>query len=190
KETRLKEEAKRQAVELKNSAARSNIQETAFTAIFTFIETENLPIATVPPKPQQAIKTYRVVGVKDGDTIEAIDDSTKKNIVIRLAHVDCPERPQAFGKRAKQFTSDLVFGKQIILQKTGVDRYKRWVCVVTCEGKNLNLELVKAGLAWHFKKYSKAQEYAEAESAARAAKKGLWRDPSPITPWDFRKKRH
>ncbi len=108
---------------------------------------------------------------------------------IRLEGIDCPEGGQDFSKRAKQFTSDLVFGKLVTVKVTDVDRSRRLVGRVTVDGKDVCLGLVKAGLAWHFKKYSKDPVLAEAEIQARAAKVGLWSHPSPIPPWDWRKER-
>ena len=141
--------------------------------------------------PEPTLPSARVTGIKDGDTIEAINDSSKTTITIRLAHVDCPERSQAFGRRARQFTSDFCFGKNITLLQADIDRYGRRVCEVYVEGipaqGRENLALVKAGLAWHFKRYSKDETYAKAENEARAARIGLWADPNPTPPWEFRK---
>ncbi len=56
----------------------------------------------------------------------------------------------------------------------------------------LNLEQIKAGLAWHFKRYADEQSetdrkaYAEAETTAKEAKLGLWQQPNPTPPWDYR----
>ncbi len=199
KEASYKATTERTSINQKNAQELSKIQPTRFTGIVTFLLISGgnavsagpaptpMPAADTIFQPKSNQKTYKVVGVKDGDTVEAFDDSSKTTFVIRLAHVDTPEKSQAFGTKAKQFTSDLVFGKQISIEKTDVDRYGRWVCVVTCEGKILNLELVKAGFAWHYKKYSSAQEYAAAEVEAKSRKVGLWQDASPTPPWDFRK---
>ncbi len=130
---------------------------------------------------------YKVIGIKDGDTFIVLIEG--KEQVIRLAHIDCPEKNQPFGKRAKQFASDLCFGKLVHLKhKNKYDRNKRLIAeVILSSGENVNRELVHNGLAWHFKKYSDNQEYAELEINARNNKLGLWIDPHPMAPWDNRK---
>jgi endonuclease YncB( thermonuclease family) len=133
------------------------------------------------------IFTGKVIGVKDGDTIEVFFEG--KGHIVRLLDIDCPEKKQAFGAKAKVFTSDLCFGKEVRVGSFGKqDRYGRILGTVFINGKILNEELLKAGLAWHFKKYSTKQYYAELENKARENKVGLWADDNPIAPWDFRKK--
>jgi endonuclease YncB( thermonuclease family) len=131
----------------------------------------------------------KVIAVKDGDTIEILFEGKPLN--IRFEHVDCPEikKKQPFGKAAKQFTSDLCFGQMVtVLNQKKFDRYKRLIGVVINEsGQNINKELVKAGLAWHFKKYSTDQEYATLEIIARQNKVGIWTDNNPTPPWEWRK---
>jgi micrococcal nuclease len=130
--------------------------------------------------------TGKIVGVSDGDTVILL---TAENIQykIRLQGVDCPEIHQAFGQKAKQFASDLVFQKNVSVNVFGTDRYGRTLGeVVLPGGVSLNKELVKNGFAWHYKKYSNDLELAQLEIEARNAKIGLWTDPSPAPPWEFR----
>ncbi|MGI9191732.1 MAG: thermonuclease family protein [Chitinophagaceae bacterium] len=138
----------------------------------------------VPPLTFQG----EVVAIKDGDTYEVLNNG--KAQTIRLAHIDCPEKKQAFGSKAKMFASNLCFGKIVIVSSEGkMDRYKRLIAeVLLQDGTNVNQELVKNGLAWHFKKYSDSKEYAELEIQARNNKVGLWRESNPIAPWDWRRK--
>ncbi len=97
--------------------------------------------------------TGKVVGVSDGDTITVLHNG--KGERIRLHGIDCPEKRQAFGKRAKQFTSKLVFGKTVTVQFVDRDRYGRTVGVVLLpDGRSLNHELVRAGLAWMYRRYT------------------------------------
>ncbi len=127
----------------------------------------------------------KVIAVKDGDTIEMLVKS--KTYKIRLFGIDCPERKQAYGTRARQFTTNLVFGKYVKAVKKSTDRYGRFVCEIYLQDSiSLNEELVKNGYAWHFKKYSKDERLAEMEMQARENKLGLWADPNPIPPWEFR----
>jgi len=134
-------------------------------------------------------KSYKVIGVKDGDTVEILMDG--KPQVVRLSHIDCPEKKQPFGNNAKQFASDLCFGKKVKLS-TGwkKDRNKRLLAeIILSNGKNLNKELVKNGFAWHYKKYSKDNSYDDLEKQARKLKLGLWNDKMPTAPWEWRKSR-
>lgn len=131
----------------------------------------------------------KVVAVKDGDTIEVLYNNS--TIKIRLAHIDCPEikKGQPYGTAAKQFTSALCFGQQVTVENEGrYDQYKRLIAVIiNNSNQNLNKELVKAGLAWHYLKYSSDTAYSKLEDDARQHKAGLWADKNPIPPWDWRK---
>jgi endonuclease YncB( thermonuclease family) len=127
-----------------------------------------------------------VVGVSDGDTITILHDDYSQE-KIRLFGIDCPEKSQAFGQRAKQFTSSQVYGKVVTIRRMAEDRYGRTVAWVF-EGKtNVNAELVKAGYAWHFRKYSNDLELQRLEDEARKSKRGLWVDPNPVPPWEYRR---
>ncbi|MBT9548597.1 MAG: thermonuclease family protein [Candidatus Sericytochromatia bacterium] len=140
-----------------------------------------------PNKAKGQTFSGRVVGVSDGDTITVLDIETNAQYKIRLNGVDSPESKQPFGEKAKQFTSILVFSKLVAIAVADKDRYGRLVGNVTIGQKNLSEELVKAGFAWHYTQYSKSQILAKMESEARAAKRGLWADPKPVPPWEFRK---
>jgi endonuclease YncB( thermonuclease family) len=130
----------------------------------------------------------RVVGVADGDTITVLDGTTQ--VKVRLNGIDCPERRQAFGARAKQLTSDLAFGKTVTVRPFGEDRYGRTLGeVVLPDGRVLNQELVAAGIAWHYTQYSKDETLAKLERRAREARVGLWSEERPVAPWEFRKTR-
>ncbi|MCB9316446.1 MAG: thermonuclease family protein [Lewinellaceae bacterium] len=132
----------------------------------------------------------KCIGVYDGDTITVLTRS-KKQFKVRLAHIDCPEKGQPFGKAARQFTADFCFGKMVRIQQTAKkDRNGRIIGLVFNEqGKNLNQALVRAGLAWHFKKYSNDPIYSQLETTARNEKIGLWQEFDPIPPWQWRKKK-
>ena len=131
----------------------------------------------------------KVVAVLDGDTIEILD-SNNKTYRIRLSGIDCPEKAQAFGQKAKQFTSDLCFGKSVKVIVHSTDRYGREIGdIVLSDGTVVNEELVGAGFAWHYKQYSSDAGLAKLEVEARKKKLGLWADPNPIPPWEFRRKK-
>jgi endonuclease YncB( thermonuclease family) len=116
--------------------------------------------------------------------------SGNRRVKIRLHGIDCPEGGQAFGRKAKQFTSSQCFGKTIQYREVDIDRYGRTVATVYLDdGRELNLEILKAGYAWHYKRYSKRQDYADAETSARAERLGLWVDKNPTPPWEWRRQR-
>ena len=129
----------------------------------------------------------KVVSVSDGDTIKVIKDG--KQVKVRLAAIDCPEKKQPYGQKAKQFTADMVAGKSVKVWETDTDRYGRIVGFVFIGDKNLNKELLSAGLAWHYKKYSSDHELAKLENQARVAKRGLWAEPDPVAPWVWRRQK-
>ena len=132
-------------------------------------------------------QTYKVIGIKDGDTVSILVEGTEKT--VRLAHIDCPEKKQPFGNNAKVAISELCFGKFVTLVGDGTTgRNGRSIAeLILPNGVNVNKALVKMGLAWHFKKYSKDDSYAKLEIAARNKKVGLWKDKNPIAPWNWRK---
>ena len=130
----------------------------------------------------------KVVAVKDGDTIEVMHEG--RAVRIRLAEIDTPEKRQPWGKRAKQFTSGLTYKKVVTVRPVTTDCYRRTVAhVILPDGASLSRELVKAGMAWHYKRYSKSAELAALENEARAAKRGLWAEPNPVPPWEWRRQR-
>lgn len=132
--------------------------------------------------------TGQVVSVTDGDTIKILRDGRETK--IRLYGVDTPEKKQAFGQKAKDFTASLVAGKMVEVESVDQDRYGRTVGIVTVAGKILNEELVKNGFAWVYRQYCRrgeCQAWTMEESQARAARIGLWADPTPPPPWEWRK---
>src|SRR5690242_19455816 len=98
--------------------------------------------------------TAPVIGITDGDTIRVLHDGVSTR--IRLWGIDCPESKQAFGTRAKQLTGDLSFGRTVTVRVHDIDRYHRQVAeIILPDGRNLNRELVKAGMAWWYRQYAK-----------------------------------
>lgn len=130
----------------------------------------------------------RVVGVSDGDTIKVLHEGKAER--IRLYGVDTPEKWQDFGQRAKQFTSDLVFGKVVDVEPIDTDRYGRTVGIVRTGSEILNRQLVKNGLAWVYVQYCKkpfCAEWKELEIRAKNSRAAIWSVSKPIPPWEFRK---
>lgn len=128
----------------------------------------------------------KAVSVTDGDTIKVLKD--RKPVSIGLAGIDCPEKGQPYGNAAKKFTADLVAGKVVIVWPTGAYRQGSNMSFVFVDGKSLNKELLSAGLAWHYKKYSRDPELAKLEFEARSKKLGLWAEPYPVPPWKWRQR--
>ena len=124
------------------------------------------------------------MGISDSQTLEGEER-------VRLWGIDAPESKQPWGSRAKQFTDDLVFGKVVIVHVRDIDRYKRTVAeIILPDARNLNQELVRAGMAWWYRQFAKRDTVLPAlEQEAREAKRGLWADPSPVLPWEWRKVR-
>ena len=131
----------------------------------------------------------KVVSVADGDTITVLKD--KEQIKVRLHGVDAPEKAQDFGTASRNFTSDLCFGKEVTVEVKDTDRYGRKVGIVTVpDGRVLNHELVKAGLAHWYEAYARNDTQLEAlQEEARSAKRGVWSRPDTVAPWDFRKEK-
>ncbi len=130
--------------------------------------------------------TGKLVKVLDGDTVEVLNDGKAER--IRLAQIDCPEKGQPFGQAAKEYVLDIAALRIVTVEVETVDRYGRSVGEVFLpDGSNLNKQIVEAGYAWQYKKYSKDSEYAELEASAREARLGLWQDKEPVPPWEWRR---
>lgn len=132
--------------------------------------------------------TGRVVKIVDGDTYDILLQG--EQVRVRMEGIDAPERGMDYYKVAKTYLGDLCMGQQIRLEIKEKDQYGRLIAKGYLEdGRELCEEMVKAGLAWHFRKYSDDSMLANAEAAARSARIGLWSLPEPVAPWDFRANR-
>jgi len=133
----------------------------------------------------------RIVGVHDGDSLTMLDREQRQH-KIRLNGIDAPELGQPFGQAAKLHLSAAAFDRDATAECHKTDRYGREVCRVFVDGVDIGLAQIRAGLAWFFKRYAgelKAdgrRQYAEAEEAARKARRGLWADAEPVPPWEWR----
>ena len=115
----------------------------------------------------QEVHTGKVVRIADGDTFTILVKGNKQ-VKVRCHGIDCPESNQDFGTKAKQFTSALAFSKVVSVEVKDTDRYGRTIGIITLpDGKILNEELLKAGLAWHYKHYDKSEKYASLENQAQ-----------------------
>lgn len=128
----------------------------------------------------------RIVKVSDGDTVTLLD-STNTQHKIRLDGIDCPEKGQPFGTKATDFVKKLTTGKIIVVEWEKKDRYGRILGYVYADGVNVNKELLKNGLAWHYKHFNKDKELAKLEQQAKDKKLNIWSDKNPIEPYRWRK---
>ncbi|KAF1021872.1 MAG: hypothetical protein GAK30_01561 [Paracidovorax wautersii] len=136
------------------------------------------------------------VGVTDGDTIKARcgQPGAYEQVTVRFGGIDAPEQKQAFGQRAKQALSDLVYMKPVKLDCYKQDRYQRHVCNVSTDAAgDVGEAMLRLGMAWWYRHYSNEQTpaarvaYEKAEGDARAAWRGLWSDPHAQAPWEWRR---
>ena len=145
--------------------------------------------------------TGRVVAVTDGDTIKVLDDTNTEH-KIRLTGIDAPERGQPYGTVSTRRLASMVAGKQVFVESSEKDRYGRylgkvWVQPDDCPSCDKTLDAnyaqILAGMAWWYRYYANERSdedrgrYESAEDEAKARKWGLWADPNPINPYDWRK---
>ncbi len=131
--------------------------------------------------------TGKVVGIADGDTITVLNNGRGEK--IRLHGIDTPEKGQTFGNKAKAVTGSMLRGRVVEVKPMTTDRYGRTVALVYVDGQSLNESLVRNGYAWVYRKYCKeafCSEWLDLEENASNEKKGMWRDPHIIPPWEYR----
>lgn len=139
------------------------------------------------PRAEAQRFTAQVVAVHDGDTITV--RTAAETAKVRVAGVDCPEIGQPWSSRAKQFTSQLVFGKTVTIETRGADQYGRAIGRVLVATRDLSEELLRAGMAWRYEVGPSDQRLVDAERAARQSRAGLWADAAPVPPWQWRHER-
>lgn len=133
----------------------------------------------------------RVIGISDGDTLTVLNGLTE--VKVRLAGIDAPEKGQPFGAKSKAALARCAFGKTTQVEWNKLDRYGRKIAKVTANGIDCGLAQIENGLAWHYRQYQRDQSrdlrnsYAQAENSAASSKTGLWADPDPVAPWDWRR---
>ncbi len=151
-----------------------------------------LLLALSAPAVWAEVLVGRVIAVADGDTVTVLDAARQQHR-IRLVGIDAPERGQAFGNRARQHLADRVFQREVQVEYDKRDRYGRILGKIVLDGEDINLMMVRDGMAWHYRQFQRDQRpadrtlYADAEREARAAGRGLWADAHPQPPWEFRR---
>jgi endonuclease YncB( thermonuclease family) len=143
------------------------------------------PVAA-KPRPEPAVEV-QVVGVLDGDTVKVLLDGLEQK--VRLTEIDAPEKKQAFGQKSKETLLALCIGQPAKLVVSGKDRYSRLLGRLSCGGKDANAEQVRQGLAWVYDQYVTDRSLYDLQAAAQQAKRGLWTDPAPVPPWQWRRSR-
>lgn len=137
---------------------------------------------------QSQTLTGRVVRIADGDTFTLLVE--KKQHRIRLYGVDAPETKggQPYSQKAKDYLASMIAGRTVQVEVKDTDRYGRYLGVVsTTDIKDVNLDMIRSGMAWHYSYYDNTTAYKSAQQQAQKGRKGLWRDPSPINPYEWRK---
>ena len=131
----------------------------------------------------EQVETGKIIGIVDGDTFDILMEGNI-TVRVRMEGIDAPERGMPFYKVAKNYLSNLCFGKQVKLKISHKDNHNRTLAFSYLEdGKELSHEMLKAGLAWHFKKYNSDVDLEQLEIDARNSKIGIWQDENPMPPW-------
>jgi len=145
-----------------------------------------------PAKGGPALIKGTVVHISDGDTF-IIETDAGERITIRIHAIDAPELAQTFGRESREELRALIANQTVEVRRQKTDQFRRTVGTVFLDGKDIGLEMIGGGYAWHFKQYQKEQPaderkfYADAETAARDSRLGLWRDENPLPPRDYRR---
>lgn len=127
----------------------------------------------------------RIVAVLDGDTADCVREN--RSYRIRLSNIDAPEKSQAYGRASKKRLSALIYGNDVVVELEGQDRYGRYLGVIYLDGENINARQVEEGLAWAYRPHT-SPEYLLKEEYARENRLGLWQDPLPENPAEYRKR--
>lgn len=131
----------------------------------------------------------KVIRVLDGDTIEVLQD--KKPIRVRLANIDAPEKKQAFGRWSTNQLKALLAGQSVTVSYTQTDRYGRIIGrVFTMNGTEASRFMVQSGAAWVYERYNVGESLPALQREAQEQKRGLWADPKPVPPWEWRHKQN
>lgn len=128
----------------------------------------------------------RVVAVHDGDTLTVLADS--REVRVRMAGIDAPERGQPYTNAARQALAARVAGREVTVDVRGRDSYGRTLGVVRVGDVDANSMQVRDGWAWVFRRFSHDAALLALEDEARRERRGLWRDAHPEAPWAFRER--
>ena len=127
----------------------------------------------------------KVIMVMDGDTVMVLRGNQK--IKVRMANIDAPEKNQTFGKQARESLQELVGKKTVQIDSQAVDQYGRIVGLISVDGRNVNQEQLKRGMAWEYSHYHTDKTYIGLQDDAQQSQRGLWAQSTPQAPWQWRK---
>jgi len=134
-----------------------------------------------------SVLTGTVTRIVDGDSIVVkTDDGTEEQ--VHLEGIDAPEVKQDSGSEATKALTSMVKGKSVEVKWKKRDDFQRILGQVYQESVHVNLQMLEKGLAWHYARYYKSEDFADAEKKAKSSKLGLWSNSSPTAPWEYRKK--
>ena len=141
-----------------------------------------------PDDPKPGYLYGKVVGITDGDTLTLLTPD-RRQVKIRLAEIDTPEKNQPYGSKSRQALADLVFQKNVAVRYVDTDRYGRTVGRIHAGDVDVNAELVRQGAAWVYRKYASDASLYALEDEARSSGRGLWSLPEAqrIPPWEWRR---
>lgn len=148
-------------------------------------------VAVISLGAQGAELVGKVIAIADGDTITVLDADRRQH-KVRLQAIDAPEKGQEHWRASKQQLAGRVFSQQVTVEYSKADRYGRIVGRVLRDGEDINLELLRGGAAWFYRRYAKElpagiqSDYANAEGVAKNERRGLWDSASQVPPWEWR----
>jgi micrococcal nuclease len=150
--------------------------------VFLSASNESVPES----KNRSAVLPTKVISIADGDTFSILQNN--QTLRIRIDAIDAPEKGMPYSKQSKKYLAALCFHKPVKLKVMKTDRYGRLIArAILPDGRDISAEMIRAGMAWHYKQYSADKTLAHLEILARQKHIGLWQDPHPIAPWEIRK---
>lgn len=134
--------------------------------------------------------TVRVIGISDGDSFTGLTGDNQE-IRYRIYGIDAPEMSQPFSNEARKFLSGLIYQKEVgIVIIVPADKYDREIVqVFTSDSTDVGAEILKNGLAWHYRRFDSSLEYdhyEQLELNAKTNRLGLWSQPDAESPWRYR----
>jgi micrococcal nuclease len=133
----------------------------------------------------------RVIDVLQGDQLE-VRTADGLHHRLLLVGIDAPESNQTFGRQARARLNELALGQEVEIEALARRGDGKILARVTLQGRDLSLLLLREGFAWNdplqtdFLNGYQQIIYQAAENGARSMKTGLWIDPQPMPPWQWR----
>ncbi|HBE3087910.1 thermonuclease family protein [Escherichia coli] len=145
-------------------------------------------VVILPPTLFAAQIQGKVIRVLDGDTVDVLQE--RQPVRVRLLNIDAPEKKQPFGRWSTNQLKALLAGQSVTVSYTQTDRYGRILGrVITANGTEANRQQVLKGAAWVYDRYNTDNSLPALQRQAQTQKRGLWADPNPVPPWEWRHKK-